>query len=135
MQGLYEREGSMPKVLAEFRKEFFESDHSYHCEKHLSSIAKGASCKRLNMYLRWFVRQDERGVDFGLWRRIPMSAIYLPLDLHTGNMGRALGLLSRTANDWKAVEEVTSALRQHDADDPVKYDYALFGAGIEGFLK
>ena len=135
MQGLYEREGSMPKVLAEFRKEFFEAEHSYHCEKHLSSIAKGASCKRLNMYLRWFVRQDERGVDFGLWRKIPMSALYLPLDLHTGNMGRALGLLNRTANDWKAVEEVTSALRQHDANDPVKYDYALFGAGIEGFLK
>ena len=132
---VYEREGSMPKVLAEFRKEFFEVEHSYHCEKHLSSIAKGASCKRLNMYLRWFVRQDERGVDFGLWRRIPMSALYLPLDLHTGNMGRALGLLNRTANDWKAVEEVTSSLRQHDADDPVKYDYALFGAGIEGFLK
>ena len=87
------------------------------------------------MYLRWFVRQDKRGVDFGLWRRIPMSALYLPLDLHTGNMGRALRLLNRTANDWKAVEEVTAALRQHDADDPVKYDYALFGAGIEGFLK
>ena len=87
------------------------------------------------MYFRWFVRQDERGVDFGLWRRIPQSALYLPLDLHTGNMGRALGLLKRNANDWKAVEEVTSALRQHDAIDPVKYDYALFGAGIEGFLK
>ncbi len=135
VQGLYEREGSIPKVLAEFRKEFFDIEHSYHCEKHLSSIAKGASCKRLNMYFRWFVRQDERGVDFGLWRRIPMSALYLPLDLHTGNMGRALGLLTRNANDWKAVEEVTSSLRQHDATDPVKYDYALFGAGIEGFLK
>ena len=134
-EGLYEREGSIPKVLAELRKDFFEVDHSLHCEKHLSSIAKGASCKRLNMYLRWFVRQDERGVDFGLWRKIPMSALYLPLDLHTGNMGRALGLLNRNANDWKAVEEITSALRQHDINDPVKYDYALFGAGIEGFLK
>ena len=135
VQGLYERECSIPKVLAELRNEFFETEHSAHSEKHLSSIAKGASCKRLNMYFRWFVRQDERGVDFGLWRRIPQSALYLPLDLHTGNMGRALGLLTRNSNDWKAVAEITSALRQHDADDPVKYDFALFGAGIEGFLK
>ena len=135
VQGLYEREGSTERVLAELRREFFEVEHSVHCEKHLSSIAKGASCKRLNMYLRWFVRQDNRGVDFGLWRRIPQSALYLPLDVHTGNMGRALGLLKRNANDWKAVAEITSSLRNHDAADPVKYDFALFGAGIEGFLK
>jgi uncharacterized protein (TIGR02757 family) len=135
VQGLYEREGSIPKVLAELRNEFFEVEHSAHCEKHLSSIAKGASCKRLNMYFRWFVRRDNRGVDFGAWQRIPASALYLPLDVHTGNMGRALGLLSRNANDWKSVEEITAALREHDAADPVKYDFALFGAGIEGFLK
>lgn len=135
VQGLYEREGTIARVLAELRREFFEVEHSAHCEKHLSSIAKGASCKRLNMYFRWFVRHDARGVDFGLWRRIPQSALYMPLDLHTGNMGRALGLLERKANDWRAVEELTASLRQHDASDPVKYDYALFGAGIEGFLK
>lgn len=135
VQGLYEREETIEGVLAELRKEFFEVDHSSHCEKHLSSIAKGASCKRLNMYFRWFVRRDNRGVDFGTWRRIPTSALYLPLDVHTGNMGRALGLLERKANDWKAVAEITEALRQHDAEDPVKYDFALFGAGIEGFLK
>ena len=135
VQGLYEREGSIQGVLAELRKEFFEAEHCPHCEKHLSSIAKGASCKRLNMYFRWFVRQDNRGVDFGAWQRIPQSALYLPLDVHTGNMGRALGLLTRNSNDWKAVEEITTALRQHDANDPVKYDFALFGAGIEGFLK
>lgn len=135
VQGLYEREGSIQRVLTELRREFFEVEHSSHCEKHLSSIAKGASCKRLNMYFRWFVRRDNRGVDFGAWERIPQSALYLPLDVHTGNMGRALGLLTRNSNDWKAVEEITSALRNHDADDPVKYDFALFGAGIEGFLK
>ena len=135
VQGLYEREGSIERVLAELRREFFEVEHSLHCEKHLSSIAKGASCKRLNMYFRWFARQDNRGVDFGLWQRIPTSALYLPLDVHTGNMGRALGLLTRNANDWKAVAEITTSLRQHDAADPVKYDFALFGAGIEGFLK
>ena len=87
------------------------------------------------MYLRWFVRRDERGVDFGLWHKIPMSALYLPLDLHTGNMGRALGLLNRKQNDWKATAEITAALREFDAEDPVRYDYSLFGAGIDGFLK
>ena len=86
------------------------------------------------MYLRWMVRDDGRGVDFGLWKTIPASALYLPLAVHSGNMSRALGLLSRTQNDWKAVEEVTAALRRFDADDPVKYDFALFGAGIDGYL-
>ena len=82
-----------------------------------------------------FASRDDRGVDFGLWRTIPPSALYLPLDLHTGNMGRALGLLARRQNDWRAVEEITAALRTFDADDPVRYDFALFGAGIDGFLK
>ena len=87
------------------------------------------------MYLRWMVRRDDRGVDFGLWRRIPMSALYLPLDLHVGNMGRALGLLARRQNDWRAVEEITAALRRFDAADPVRYDFSLFGAGIDNYLK
>lgn len=82
------------------------------------------------MYLRWMVRRDERGVDFGLWQRIPMSALYLPLDVHSGNVARALGLLERKQSDWRAVEEVTERLREFCPDDPVKYDYALFGAGI-----
>lgn len=87
------------------------------------------------MFLRWMVRRDERGVDFGLWTRIPMSALYIPLDLHTGDMARALGLLSRRQNDWRAVEEVTAALRGFDSADPVRYDFSLFGAGIDGYLK
>lgn len=131
----YEATQDMAKVLSEFRREFFRQEHNTHCEKHLSSIDKGAACKRLNMYLRWFVRHDERGVDFGLWRKIPMSALYLPLDVHTGNMGRALGLLMRKQNDWKATAEITATLRGFNADDPVRYDYSLFGAGIDGFLK
>ena len=125
----------MAQVLSLFRREFFSYDHNPHCEKHLSSIDKGAACKRLNMYLRWFVRHDDRGVDFGLWRKIPMSALYLPLDIHTGNMGRALGLLNRNQNDWKATAEITASLREFNADDPVRYDFSLFGAGIDGFLK
>ena len=131
----YEATQDMTKVLSEFRREFFSCNHNPHCEKHISSIDKGAACKRLNMYLRWFVRHDERGVDFGLWRKIPMSALYLPLDVHTGNMGRALGLLTRKQSDWKATAEITAALREFNAEDPVRYDYSLFGAGIDGFLK
>ncbi|MBR2331696.1 MAG: TIGR02757 family protein [Alistipes sp.] len=126
---------SIPQVLSLFRKEFFSIEHNPHCEKHLSSIDKGAACKRLNMYLRWFVRRDDRGVDFGLWKKIPMSALYLPLDVHTGNMGRALGLLTRKQSDWKATDEITHSLREFCADDPVRYDYSLFGAGIDGYLK
>lgn len=131
----WERTGDMRAVLSEFRARFFDIDHQGRCEKHVSSIDKGASCKRLNMYLRWMVRDDGRGVDFGMWKRIPASALYLPLDVHSGNMGRALGLLKRKQNDWKSVEEITGALRELDPDDPVKYDFALFGAGIDGFLK
>jgi uncharacterized protein (TIGR02757 family) len=131
----YERTKDLAAVLSSFRREFFSCEHNTHCEKHLSSIDKGAACKRLNMYLRWFVRHDDRGVDFGLWRKIPMSALYLPLDIHTGNMGRALGLLTRKQNDWKATAEITASLREFNADDPVRYDFSLFGAGIDGFLK
>ena len=131
----YERTKDLAAVLSSFRREIFSCEHYSHCEKHLSSIDKGAACKRLNMYLRWFVRHDDRGVDFGLWRKIPMSALYLPLDIHTGNMGRALGLLSRRQSDWKATVEITENLRKFDAEDPVRYDYSLFGAGIDGFLK
>jgi uncharacterized protein (TIGR02757 family) len=130
----YNTHKDMRVALSNFRKIFFDTDHPARSTKHLSSIDKGATCKRLNMYIRWLVRKDERGVDFGLWD-IPSSALYLPLDLHSGNMSRALGLLTRKQNDWRAVEEVTQRLREFDPEDPVKYDFALFGAGIDGFLK
>lgn len=130
----FEATRSLPQTLADFRREFFVCDHAPRCEKHLSSIERGAACKRLCMYLRWMVRRDDRGVDFGLWRRIPASALYLPLDVHTGEVGRALGLLSRRQNDWRAVEEITAALREADADDPVRFDFALFGAGIDAVV-
>ena len=137
--GYFEREyaetGDLRTVLSRFRTAFWSADHRPRAEKHLSSIDRGASCKRLCMYLKWMVRDDGRGVDFGLWKSIPPAALYLPLDVHTGHMGRALGLLARKQNDWKAVEEITASLRTLDASDPVKYDFALFGAGIDGFLK
>lgn len=134
-EGRYAATGSIPAVLSAFRREFFSEPHPARCEKHLSSIDKGSACKRLNMYLRWMVRRDDRGVDFGLWRSIPPAALYLPLDLHSGAVARALGLLDRRQNDWRAVERVTEALRAFDPLDPVRFDFALFGAGMDGFLK
>ena len=131
----YAETGDLRTVLSRFRTAFWSADHRPRAEKHLSSIDRGASCKRLCMYLKWMVRDDGRGVDFGLWKSIPPAALYLPLDVHTGHMGRALGLLVRKQNDWKAVEEITASLRTLDASDPVRYDFALFGAGIDGFLK
>lgn len=98
--------------------------------KHLSDVANGSSGKRLNMFLRWMVRPATGGVDFGLWNQISPRDLFLPLDVHTARVGRALGLLARRQNDWKAVEEITCALRGLDAEDPVKYDFALFGLGV-----
>lgn len=125
----YNKNQSIYSALAHFRNVFFELNHEHRTEKHVSDVEKGASAKRLNMFLRWMVRIDEAKVDFGLWRQIPASALMLPLDVHTGNVARKLGLLSRTQNDWKAVEEITASLRLFDQDDPIKYDFALFGLG------
>ena len=84
------------------------------------------------MFLRWMVRKDKNGVDFGIWKKIKPSQLYCPLDIHSGNVARSLGLLTRNANDWKAVEELTANLRKFDPFDPVKYDFALFGLDLEG---
>jgi uncharacterized protein (TIGR02757 family) len=121
--------------IMNFRKVFFELPHLKHAEKHISDPSKNSSAKRLCMYLRWMVRQDESSVDFGLWETIKAADLYLPVDVHTGNVSRRLGILLRKSNDWKAVEEVTSILRQFDPVDPVKYDFALFGLGIDGVFK
>lgn len=129
----YEAAQSMPAVLVDFRREFFAGEHA-RAARSMFRPSSGAACKRLCMYLRWMVRRDDRGVDFGLWRRIPMSALYLPLDVHVGETARALGLLGRRQNDWRAVEELTDALRAFDAEDPARYDFSLFGAGMDGYL-
>lgn len=134
-EGEFSHSGDIRTAISKFRSEFFTPCHEPRCEKHLSSIDRGAACKRTNMYLRWMVRRDVRGVDFGLWEGIPMSALYLPLDVHSGNTARALGLLTRRQSDWKSVEEVTANLRLIDKTDPVRFDYALFGAGIAGEFK
>ncbi|MFV0590477.1 MAG: TIGR02757 family protein [Draconibacterium sp.] len=116
-------------ALTHFYDVFFETPGE-RTRKHISNVKKGASAKRLNMFLRWMVREDKAGVDFAMWKGIPASALMLPLDVHTGNVGRKLGLLHRKSNDWKAVEEITEKLRQFDPNDPVKYDFALFGLGV-----
>ncbi|MEG1936914.1 MAG: TIGR02757 family protein [Rikenellaceae bacterium] len=126
----YLKNNSLEEGIADFRRIFFELDHLPRVERQLSSVEKNSACKRVNMYLRWMVRNDNRGVDFGLWREIPTSALYIPLDVHAGNVGRNLELLSRKQNDWKAVLELTENLRRFDVDDPIKYDYALFGVGV-----
>lgn len=129
-QHLYLQHQNIVDVLSHFRQIFFEIPHPERTQKHVANVLKGASAKRLNMYLRWFVRKDNRGVDFGLWDKIPMSSLYIPLDIHTGNVARKLGLLKRKQNDWKAVQELTEKLRMFDFDDPIKYDFALFGLGV-----
>lgn len=117
-------------ALKYFRKEFLYLPHNKRVERHLSDVDKNSAAKRLNMFLRWLVRKDENGVDFGLWHSIPASALMLPLDVHAGNVSRQLGILTRKQNDWKAVEEVTENLRKFCYDDPIKYDFALFGSGV-----
>jgi len=121
---------SMQPAITEFKRLFFSVDHLKRSEKHVSDPEKGSSAKRLNMMLRWFVRTDNRGVDFGIWNNsIKPSQLSLPLDVHTGNIARKLGILKRTQNDAKAVNEIDSVLRSFDPIDPVKYDFALFGLG------
>ncbi|MDR2912606.1 MAG: TIGR02757 family protein [Alistipes sp.] len=131
-EGEYLRSGDLRRVISRFREEFFSPPHAARCEKHLSSIDRGAACKRTCMFLRWMVRRDDRGVDFGLWRGIPAAALYLPLDVHSAATARSMGLLTRRQNDWKAVEEVTARLWEFSAEDPAKFDFALFGVGISG---
>jgi uncharacterized protein (TIGR02757 family) len=99
--------------------------------KHVATPARKSTCKRLNMFLRWMVRKDDKGVDFGIWKKIRPSQLVCPVDLHVARVARRFGLLTRTQTDWQAAIELTEALRRYDPQDPVKYDFALFGLGIE----
>ena len=121
-------------AICSFRNTFLKTPHQVRSEKHLADPCKGASAKRLLMFLRWMVRKDENDVDFGLWKTIPSSKLMCPLDVHSGRVARKLGLLERKQNDWQAVAELTTTLASFDPHDPVKYDFALFGLGVfEGF--
>lgn len=129
-KSLQNNENDMQRALGAFRTIFFELPHPQRSEKHFANAMENASAKRLNMFLRWMVRKDRSGVDFGIWKSISPALLYIPLDVHSGNVARETGLLLRKQNDWKAVSELTNTLRKFDASDPVKYDFALFGAGV-----
>ena len=119
--------------LERFRNIFLSSElHRSH--KHIGSSYKKSACKRLMMYLRWMVRKDNKGVDFGIWDKLAPAYLSCPLDVHSGNIARKLGILQRKQNDWKAVEELDLKLRKYNSQDPALYDFALFGLGaLEGF--
>lgn len=114
--------------------ELFFNDESApnRTRKHVASPQRGSSCKRLNMFLRWMVRKDDTGVDFGIWSKIKPSQLVCPCDVHVDRVARHLGLIQRTNTDWKTAVELTETLKQLDPNDPVKYDFALFGLGVEG---
>jgi len=122
--------GDGQKAISSFKDLFFSIPFPRRTQKHVADPLKNSSAKRINMFLRWMVRHDQRGVDFGLWRGLDPANLYLPLDAHTGNVSRKLGLLTRKQNDWKAVAEVTQQLKKLDPRDPVKFDFALFGLGV-----
>ena len=140
LQNIYKNHGGLEKIFTsknvnlqerihQFKKIFFELDHLPRTQKHVSDPHNGSAAKRINMFLRWMVRSAENGVDFGIWKKISSSDLSIPLDVHTGNVARKLGLLKRKQNDAKTLLELDTKLRKFDSKDPVKYDYALFGLG------
>jgi uncharacterized protein (TIGR02757 family) len=126
----YKTIDSLQPAIHELKKIFFELPHNRRTEKHVSDPYKGSAAKKINMYLRWMIRNDNKGVDFGLWKSISPSILSCPLDIHSGNVARKLGLFNRKQNDAKAVQELDGVLRKLDSHDPVKYDFALFGLGV-----
>lgn len=133
MEGVFIKHSSdsgLQVAIHEFKKVFFELPHEVRTEKHVSDPMKNSAAKRINMFLRWMVRDDAGNVDLGLWKRISAAQLSCPLDVHSGNVARKLGLLKRKQNDAKALAELDSSLRKLDPVDPVKYDYALFGLGV-----
>jgi uncharacterized protein (TIGR02757 family) len=125
---------SLQTSISNFKRTFFDMDHLKRTQKHISDPLKNSAAKRINMFLRWMVRNDTTGVDFGIWNSLYPSQLSCPLDVHSGNVARKLGLLKRKQNDGKALFELDTALRNLDITDPVKYDFALFGLGVfEGF--
>jgi uncharacterized protein (TIGR02757 family) len=119
------------KALSIFYKRFFSlKDAPQRTQKHIASPDRNSTCKRLNMYLRWMVRQDSNGVDFGIWKKISASDLICPVDLHVARVARGFGLITRKQTDWQTAMELTVALREMDKTDPVKYDFALFGLGV-----
>ena len=121
---------SLQDTIHDFKSIFFEIDHPQRTLKHVSDPLKGSAAKRLNMFMRWMVRSNTKGVDFGIWKHHSPAQLSIPLDVHTGNIARKLNLIQRKQNDFKTLKELDKKLRKFDPVDPVKYDYALFGLGV-----
>ena len=117
-------------AIHNFKQVFFEIPHLPRTQKHISDPKKGSAAKRINMFLRWMVRDAKKGVDFGIWKTHNSAHLHCPLDVHTGNIARKLNILKRKQNDWKSIQELDKTLRKFDSEDPVKYDFALFGLGV-----
>jgi uncharacterized protein (TIGR02757 family) len=121
----------MENRLNAFQDYFFSlPDAPERTRKHIASPQRGSTCKRLNMFLRWMVRKDKQGVDFGIWKTIKPSELICPIDVHVARVSRKLGLIKRTQTDWLTALELTETLRSFDPKDPVKYDFALFSLGV-----
>jgi len=130
----HQTENSMQPAISELKSLFFQLEHQSRTQKHISDPNNNSAAKRINMFLRWMIRKDNAGVDFGIWQHISPAKLSCPLDVHSGNVARKLGLLTRNQNDAKALAELDFSLREFDKNDPVKYDFALFGLGVfEGF--
>ena len=130
-QGMNSDDENIKSGLINFHNLFFSLENAPgRTKKHVATPERKSTCKRLNMFLRWMVRKDNNGVDFGLWQEIKPSQLMIPIDVHVDRISRQLGLLTRKQRDWQAVEEITSNLKKFDPDDPVKYDFALFGIGV-----
>lgn len=129
-KGVKKQNKTIENGLISFREYFFSMEHLKRTEKHISSPLQKSTCKRLNMYLRWMVRKDKNGVDFGIWKNISAAQLVCPVDVHVARVARHLNILQRKQVDWEAALEITSYLRTLDSSDPVKYDYALFGMGV-----
>lgn len=122
--------------LINFQEYFFSiEDYPERTRKHIATPARNSTCKRINMFLRWMVRKDDRGVDFGIWNRILPSQLVCPCDVHVDRVGRKLGLIQRQQTDWTTAAELTQNLKILDPSDPVKYDFALFGLGVEKYFE
>lgn len=131
LEAAFTRHGyTAEKMLTGFHHYFFSlEDIPERTRKHIATPERNSTCKRLNMYLRWMVRRDDKGVDFGIWKDISPAQLICPLDVHVARVARQLGILKRKQNDWETALELTEYLRTLDKDDPVKYDFALFGLG------
>jgi uncharacterized protein (TIGR02757 family) len=128
----YKKKKNIEEHLIKFRQTFFDSDTApKRTRKHISSPAQKSACKRLCMFLRWMVRNDDKGVDFGIWSNIHPSQLICPCDVHVDRVARSFGLITRSKTDWNTALELTENLKSFDPNDPVKYDFALFGIGIE----